>query len=243
MVDHFWDAFKRPNRHAVNHPGFKSKVDVFFFMYAEKTREGLIKAAEQSITSFNSFPSARAVMLKHVLMIFRQNAGEDLYLEIFERFASDCSDQLNLRDEAEYVEKLSLLKPGLPAPEIVSSDLSGTSRRLSEFKGEPVLLFFWASWCPHCVGFIPRLKEVFSSHNLNVRIVAISLDDDHKSWQDAVNQHSMSHWINLSDLKRWKGSATQSYCVHRTPTMVLINSDGLIVARDPSPEDLPGLIR
>ena len=62
-------------------------------------------------------------------------------------------------------------------------------------------------------------------------IVGVSLDQDDKAWTDAVNKLGMK-WIQVSDLKGWQSEAAQAYSVDAIPACVLIDSEGVIVARN-----------
>ena len=52
------------------------------------------------------------------------------------------------------------LQPGQPAPEFTLNDLDGQPVSLSQFRGEVVLLDFWARWCGPCIGDLPYLRKI-----------------------------------------------------------------------------------
>jgi len=56
--------------------------------------------------------------------------------------------------------------------------LDGTVHKLSEFKGKPTILVFWASWCPHCRKEMPQLKELYNQEGGDIQIIAVSMDKD-----------------------------------------------------------------
>lgn len=62
-------------------------------------------------------------------------------------------------------------------------DAAGKVHRLSELKGQPVLVHFWATWCPPCLDELPEFLEMVKrSEGRKIHFVAITLD---KSWEDA----------------------------------------------------------
>ncbi len=69
--------------------------------------------------------------------------------------------------------------PGYQLPDFSATDLAGQPQSLGQYKGQVLVLHFWASWCPYCRGEIPkltRLAEQFGSKG--VRVLAISGDED-----------------------------------------------------------------
>jgi peroxiredoxin len=69
-------------------------------------------------------------------------------------------------------------QPPAPAPAFVLRDLDGKTLRLSEFKGHPVVLDFWATWCQPCRASMPHLNAV--QERLGPRglvVLGVSVDD------------------------------------------------------------------
>jgi len=56
--------------------------------------------------------------------------------------------------------------------------LDGTVHKLSEFKGKPAVLVFWASWCPHCRKEMPQLKGLYNQEGGDIQIIAMSMDKE-----------------------------------------------------------------
>ncbi len=62
--------------------------------------------------------------------------------------------------------------------DIQLKSLDGSVHKLTEFKGKPTILVFWASWCPHCRKEMPQLKELYQEENGEINIVAVAMDKD-----------------------------------------------------------------
>jgi len=56
--------------------------------------------------------------------------------------------------------------------------LDGKTYKLSEFKGKPTILVFWASWCPHCRKEMPQLKGLYNQEGGDIQIIAMSMDKE-----------------------------------------------------------------
>jgi thiol-disulfide isomerase/thioredoxin len=76
-------------------------------------------------------------------------------------------------------EGLAIAKRGGPVPSITLPDLAGAPRTLPEdFPGRPLLVNFWASWCPPCIEEMPELDRFAAQQgDTGVRVVGIALDD------------------------------------------------------------------
>ncbi|MDW8478865.1 MAG: TlpA disulfide reductase family protein [Xanthomonadales bacterium] len=68
------------------------------------------------------------------------------------------------------------LSLGSELPDPLLADLAGRPRRLSEWRGVPLLINFWASWCAPCVEELPLLAEFDRAHP-ELTVLAIALDE------------------------------------------------------------------
>lgn len=116
--------------------------------------------------------------------------------------------------------------------DIEMPSITGKKIRLSNVvkNNKLTLLDFWASWCRPCMEELPNVAEAYKKyHNKGLEIVGISLDEDEKSWKQAVETMKLS-WIQMSDLKDWDNTAARAYNINAIPTTILINQKGEIVA-------------
>ncbi len=76
-------------------------------------------------------------------------------------------------------EGLAIAKRGGPVPSITLPDLAGAPQTLpDDFSGRPLLVNFWASWCPPCIEEMPELDRFAAAQgDTGVRVVGIALDD------------------------------------------------------------------
>jgi thiol-disulfide isomerase/thioredoxin len=63
-------------------------------------------------------------------------------------------------------------------PNVELKDLGGRTVNLASFKGQPILINFWATWCGPCRIEIPMLNELHRKYGKNLTIIGISTDDD-----------------------------------------------------------------
>jgi peroxiredoxin len=115
---------------------------------------------------------------------------------------------------------------GMPAPDgtvITLSDHAG--------KGKYVLLYFWASWSRACRAYNPQIAKLYGQYrNKGFEIVGISLDRYASEWTKAIETDVMT-WPQMSDLKFWQSEGAKQYAVNSVPYAILLDRDGLILAR------------
>ena len=122
------------------------------------------------------------------------------------------------------------LQPGQPAPEFTLYDLDGQPVSLSQFKGQVVLLDFWASWCGPCIGDLPDLRRIKKkAADQPLVFLNLSLDTDEAAWREAVDKHEIEGVHVRAD--GWGADVAKSYQVNSLPSYYLVDSQGLIVER------------
>lgn len=121
-----------------------------------------------------------------------------------------------------------LLPVGAEAPDFSLRDAKGVAYRLSDWRGQVVVVDFWASWCPDCRKEIPAVKALVESFGDRAKFVGVSFDHKIESWTKCVADNAMS-WLQLSELRRWKECAVAgSYNVKWIPSIVIVDADGKV---------------
>lgn len=118
---------------------------------------------------------------------------------------------------------------GDPAPEFALRALDGDTVRLSDFAGRPVLVNFWASWCPPCRAEMPRFEEAHAAGRVVVLGVN-TLDADNEAEARAA---ARDLGVTFPVLFDEQGDAQRAYSVRGLPTTFLVGPDGRILAVHP----------
>ncbi len=114
---------------------------------------------------------------------------------------------------------------GSEAPDFVLKSTSGTNERLSEYRGDVVMLTFWASWCSDCRAQLDQLTAMRSRYqDAGVALLAVSLDQNAKQAKQVAAALGADYPI-LSDPS---GDVGKLYAVERVPVMVLIDRSGVV---------------
>ena len=122
------------------------------------------------------------------------------------------------------------LAPGKEAPDFEEKMADGTTMKLSDLRGQVVLLDFWASWCGPCRRenpFVVKLYEKYKDQGFTV--MSVSLDKDRAKWLEAIERDKLSWPHHVSDLNYWSSKAAKLYGVSGIPFTVLIDQEGKII--------------
>ncbi len=119
-----------------------------------------------------------------------------------------------------------LPKVGEVAPDFETEDLFGNPVRLSQFRGQPVWLMFWGSWCPPCRAEFPDIQAAYAQlEPQGLRMLGVSLREapiDAAAYAAANG----ATFLVLSDPdERDTGPA---YPIFNVPTLMFIDRDGVI---------------
>ncbi|RDC55914.1 AhpC/TSA family protein [Pedobacter chinensis] len=132
---------------------------------------------------------------------------------------------------------------GAKATDFTQNDVNGNPFTLSSLRGKYVLVDFWASWCLPCRAENPNVVKAYNAlKGDKFEIVSVSLDAGKESWLNAIKTDGMP-WIHVSDLKYWKNDVAVMYGISSVPQNLLIDPNGVIIAKNLRGEDLTDQLR
>ncbi len=120
----------------------------------------------------------------------------------------------------------SSLAIGDAAPDFELTALTGETVRLSQFRGQPILLSIGTTWCPDCRKEAPLLQELHETHP---ELVVLMVDS--KEGPDVVQQFADEFGITHPILLDRDGSVMKLYQVFAIPTDLFIDAEGIIRAK------------
>lgn len=212
-----------------------------YFKHEERTLEAYRKWLHQ-LKGKLTHPESKSEVL---LWLARHYNGEGetektiaLARELIEINANNFYVQqaLGFQQEAEH------LGVSTQAPDFTASTIDGKEISLSDFRGNVVLLEFWATWCGPCLPEIPHLKKLHSTYSdQDLNIIGISLDRDSTKLEAFIQEKNMG-WNQIYQSKRWEDEIPKMYNIYMIPRSFLIGRDGTILAKDLKGEALKNKI-
>ena len=142
-----------------------------------------------------------------------------------------------------YLKRLENSAVGKKAPAITQFTPEGEPYSLSDLRGKYVLIDFWAAWCPDCRRENPQLVKTYAEFkDKNFEILGVSFDRKLEDWVDAIKKDKLT-WKHISDLQSWQNAAGTLYGVRAIPQNILVDPEGVIVARNLHGEELDKKLR
>lgn len=115
---------------------------------------------------------------------------------------------------------------GEPAPDVSFALLDGGSLRLADLRGTPVVVNFWAAWCPPCVSEMPDFEVVHQELGDDVAFVGIDVRESVDAARELVEETGVTYTIGRDP----SGEIFQAFDAVNMPSTFLIAADGTVVA-------------
>lgn len=148
------------------------------------------------------------------------------------RLKQDLPNSSYVADFAKGVDQMRGTTIGQLAPDIVLPNPQGETKKLSELRGNIVMIDFWAAWCGPCRRENPNVVRLYNKyHDKGFEIYGVSLDRSKDDWIKAIEKDGLT-WTQVSDLSYFNSEAAQTYGITSIPATVLLDKEGKIIARN-----------
>ncbi len=130
------------------------------------------------------------------------------------------------------------LDVGDKAPNFSLKTMAGETFKQTSDEKNPTMLIFWATWCPVCKEEIPEVQSIynnFKDKGLQVLAVNVSINDSEKRTKRFIKKYKMNYPVAFDT----NSKVTKEYGVMGTPTIMIIDSKGIIRYKSAQlPDDL-----
>ncbi len=113
---------------------------------------------------------------------------------------------------------------GYLAPDFTLETLDGESFTLSDLRGRPAVVNFWATWCPPCRAEIPHFQQASRAYNGQVAIIGVDDGEPRDRVAPFARDMGMTYPVPLDSLSE----VSRRYRVSSLPTTFFIDADGVI---------------
>jgi thiol-disulfide isomerase/thioredoxin len=130
--------------------------------------------------------------------------------------------------------QVQTLKVGTMAPDFTTQDLAGQDVKLSDFKGQVVILDFWATWCGPCMAAMPHTQEVAAHYkDQGVVVLGSCTSDTRAKFETWVKDNQAKYpdilWSHDKAERGADRASRKLYGVSGIPTQFIIDRDGKVV--------------
>jgi len=158
---------------------------------------------------------------------------------------TSIKENVSVEKEIPAVTETYGLNLGNTAPILIGKNTNDSIINSKSLRGTMVLIDFWASWCgpcrhenPNVVKCYEEFKDKKFKKGSGFTVFGVSLDENKKSWENAIRKDNLQWPYHISDLKGWNSKFALMYNISSIPTNYLIDGDGIIVAKNLRKEEL-----
>lgn len=114
---------------------------------------------------------------------------------------------------------------GQKAPDFALKSSSGENLRLSEYRGDVVMINFWATWCGPCRQEMPLLDELYTRYQrVGFNLLGVNIDDDSNRAMKMIDELG----VNFPVLFDARKEVSKLYAVEAMPVTVLVDREGKV---------------
>lgn len=203
--------------------------------YINGTREEMRKIRKDFAIKYldsllTNIPSSKVI--PEILRFSKPFIGDEATLMYMSLLNQDQIKRDDFKMLEDYFKRKEKIEKEIYFQDFEMTDQNGKALKLSSVKKRLILLDFWSSDCAPCRRKHPKLAELYKKYaSKGFEIISVSFDDTRDDWLKAIIKDKMS-WINVSELKGWKTSLSESYFIKSLPFAIWLDKDKKIISLD-----------
>lgn len=155
-----------------------------------------------------------------------------LYTSLSEKYATDNlvteKPQTDEKNSGESEESQDYAQNSAPDFSVIDAD--GNKIKLSDMKGKPVVLNFWATWCYFCTVEMPDFEEMYKKYGGNVQFMMVDLTDGNRETVDVAKEHISDNEFTFPVYFDTDFEAANAYGISGIPATYFIDAKGKLIA-------------
>ena len=114
------------------------------------------------------------------------------------------------------------------APDFMLHDINENIKELDDYKGKPIIINFWASWCPPCRAELPSMNKAWKKlKDEGIEMIGINIAEEAETVSDFIKQYPINFPVLLDE----SGEELENWSIRGLPTTFILDSQGRIVYR------------
>ena len=109
-------------------------------------------------------------------------------------------------------------------------DLEGNAFHLSDFRGKPTVINFWASWCGPCKNEMPDFNEAFLAQGEEINFLMVNVTDEYRETLEIASSYIEEMQYSFPVYYDTEQDAAATYGISSLPTTYFIDAEGYFVA-------------
>jgi thiol-disulfide isomerase/thioredoxin len=151
--------------------------------------------------------------------------------DVVEAYEDALGDWAEIEAQSEFQKRIQIFDDPVTAPDIEFKNILDRDLTLGDFRGQWLVINFWASWCPPCIVEMPTLQALQDHYEgQNLKVIAIALDRNYTA--DKLRGFMSKH--NFGPIAAYYGhwpDIREKYDIPGLPTTYIISPDGKVMAR------------
>jgi peroxiredoxin len=234
-INKYWDNIDFTDRSLLHGLVLSDRIQNFMRSFSKGQEGGYIQCISTVAEKAKADDTVLEFALNQMLVGFYESGMENISTYIIDNYINgeSCGDaDLSniIKSTAESIQRLSI---GATPPNIVMTGLNGQSVDLMKMAAAKkyTLVMFWSSWCEHCKGEAPEVKQCYAQWKpKGFEMIGVSVDTNKQLWENAVKERAFE-FPNVCGMKQWDSKVAKDYRVTKTPAFFLIDSSGKIVLK------------
>lgn len=231
-------------------PVYTEKLNFFLDIITAKSPEDLYHSVQFLIDKAESDTTTHQFMLAYLLDKYNQKKNsaldEFVYLHIIEEYYLNTEkNKISAQDISILKRDYNRRKPssiGETAPEFEIPNLSENIIKLSDVRGDIVILYFISYECPVCDKVTQGLKKLANRYYyLDLKIVTVCVGEDKNLWEKYINSKGIGNWVNLFGGNKMFRIALD-YNLSFTPTIYILDEHKTIIHKNVNINQLEELL-